>query len=290
MPIFSFKRKTLTDYWKTLRLSAWLGWQQESNWADPLLFFGYSILRPLSGALILVFMYMVITGGKTQTEYFGYLYIGNAFYIYVGQVLFGISWVIIEDREFFRILKIVYLSPISIYTYLVGRGMAKMAVATMAVVFTLAFGILFLDIPVDFSTVNYPLLFGSLVFGLISICFLGIILAGITLLIARHSMAISEAVSGLFFFLCGAIFPLTILPSWISVFGKGIPITYWLEATRRALLPDITVSSLPDMPTNIVVIVLIVSCVGLIFASHLIFRMADRIARRKGLIDKPTQY
>ena len=36
-----------------LRTAAWLGWQVESNWADPLVFGIYTVLRPLATALIL---------------------------------------------------------------------------------------------------------------------------------------------------------------------------------------------------------------------------------------------
>ena len=51
------------SWWRTVRVAYWLGWQVESNWTDPLLFFIYSIARPLGGALILVFMYFVVSRG-----------------------------------------------------------------------------------------------------------------------------------------------------------------------------------------------------------------------------------
>ena len=40
-----------------------LGWQMEANWTDPLLFFIYSVAKPLASALILVVMLEVISGG-----------------------------------------------------------------------------------------------------------------------------------------------------------------------------------------------------------------------------------
>lgn len=52
----------LTKQLRSFKTATWLGWQIESNWADPLLFAVYSILKPLATAGILVIMYSVITG------------------------------------------------------------------------------------------------------------------------------------------------------------------------------------------------------------------------------------
>ena len=53
------------DTWRenlrTFRIATWLGWQIESNWADPLVFFIFAVLRPMATALILVVMYQVIS-------------------------------------------------------------------------------------------------------------------------------------------------------------------------------------------------------------------------------------
>ena len=80
---------------RTLLGAGWLGWQMEANWTDPFLFLVYSVAKPVSAALILVFMYIVILGGvATESTAFAYIFLGNAFFIYVGQVLFGVTWVI----------------------------------------------------------------------------------------------------------------------------------------------------------------------------------------------------
>ncbi len=52
-------RAGLAESWRSFRIAAWLGWQVESNWTDPLLFAVYSLVRPLAGAAILVVMYSV---------------------------------------------------------------------------------------------------------------------------------------------------------------------------------------------------------------------------------------
>ena len=52
---------TISSLWRSFRLSSWLGWQIESNWADPFLFAIYSLIKPLASVMILVVMYSIIT-------------------------------------------------------------------------------------------------------------------------------------------------------------------------------------------------------------------------------------
>ena len=74
---------------RSFTMAAWLGWQVESNWTDPFLFAIYVIIKPLATAAILVVMYSIITGGDYNSPLFPYIYLGNAFYTYVGAVMAG---------------------------------------------------------------------------------------------------------------------------------------------------------------------------------------------------------
>ena len=168
-------------------MAAWLGWQIESNWTDPFLFAIYSIIKPLAGAAILVVMYSVINHGDFSSPVFPYIYLGNAFYIYVGGVMTGVSWAVVDDREHYRTLKYIYIAPLNIPTYLFGRGVARFLTATFSVLITVSCGVLFLKVPLNLAEVNWPLFIVSLLVGVIMLAFMGLILAGVTLQIAKHS-------------------------------------------------------------------------------------------------------
>src|SRR6478609_666016 len=114
---------------RTLRIAAWLGWQVEGNWADPLVFFIFTILRPMATALMIVVMYQVIAGGA-RGDAFSYLYLSNAFFVLVIQTLAGMAWVILDDRENYKMLKYIYTSPARKFSYLLGRATAKMGIGT----------------------------------------------------------------------------------------------------------------------------------------------------------------
>jgi ABC-2 type transport system permease protein len=275
---------------KTIKIAGWLGWAMESNWTDPFLFAIYSIVRPLASSLILVVMYYVVTRGKTGLDLFAYIYVGNAFFMYVYNVLFGISWVIHDDREHYQMIRYIYISPIRMYYYLFGRGIAKMIVTTVAVIITIGFGMLVLKIPVNLLAVNYPLLFFSIAAGIFIITCLGILLAGVTLVTAHHSWALTEGMAGLFYLACGAIYPIDILPTWLQYLSKVLPLTYWLELVRRSVLGKSLSSTLSGFSNLELMGIMAVTTIALALFSHWIYRSIEYIARKYGKIDQLTNY
>jgi ABC-2 type transport system permease protein len=277
---------------RSFRLATWLGWQIESNWTDPFLFAVYSIIKPVSGAAILVVMYSIITQGNFDNPLFPYIYLGNAFYMYVGAVMNGISWTIIDDREHYKTLKYMYAAPIYIPVYLIGRGVAKFLVATLSVFVTIVFGLLFLRLRLDFALIDWPLFFVALLTGVIMLSMLGLLLAGTTLLVAHHYGAYGEAVAGALYLFSGAIFPLEVLPPALRYVGLAMPLTYWLELLRRALIGPVAQAFPTLSGLNNLELLGILAALALTFglASIFVFRWCEHQARERGLIDQVTNY
>jgi ABC-2 type transport system permease protein len=286
------KMHTLRPYWNSFRIATWLGWQIESNWTDPFLFAVYSLIKPLAGAAILVVMYGVITQGNFQDPMFTYMYLGNAFYIYVGAILNGMAWAVIDDREHYRTLKYIYTAPIHFPTYLFGRSVATFLVSSVAVLVTVLVGIFFLQVQFSLAAVNFPLFALSLLIGVIMLGFMGLILAGAMLLMVHHMWDLGPAVAGALYLFSGAIFPLSILPPAIRWIGYLMPITYWLELLRRSLVGTIadqfpTLTSVSDQQLlGILLLLTVLFSLIAIFS----FRWCENLAREKGVIDTITNY
>jgi ABC-2 type transport system permease protein len=284
----------MSEAWRSFRVATWLGWQIESNWTDIFLFLVYSIIKPVASAMILVVMFLVITHSDTQNLFFAYMYLGNTAYIYVGSILVGVSWAVIDDREHYQTLKYIYVSPIKMYFYLLGRGMARFLIGTLSVVITLAFGLIFLHLPIDLGQVNWLYLAASLGLGIASLAMLGLLLGAATLQMARHFWAVGESVSGALFLLCGAIFPLDVLPAWLRPAGLALPLTYWLESLRRAVLgTDISQAISPILAQldNATLLLILLGSTLLVGAVSLgFFRWSEHRAREKGLLDMTTHY
>jgi ABC-2 type transport system permease protein len=277
---------------RSFRTAVWLGWQIESNWADPFLFAVYSIVKPLAAAGILVVMYSIVSNANFDSPVFAYLYLGNAFYQYVGTVMTGVSWAIIDDREHYRTLKYIYTAPVSIPWYLLGRGVVRFLMTTLSVAVTILFGVLFLHLKIDWAAVNWPMFLAGLLVGVLMLAMIGLLLAGFTLITARHSGAIGESVAGALFLFSGAIFPLEVLPAFLRPLGYVFPITYWLELLRRSLVgsvadafPTLAGWSEAQLLAVLAVLTLVFGLLGLGG-----FRYFDRRARERGLIDMTTNY
>jgi ABC-2 type transport system permease protein len=276
----------------SFRMAAWLGWQIESNWTDPFLFGVYSIVKPLAGAAILVVMYSVVSGGNFDTPIFPYIYLGNAFYIYVGQVMTGISWAVIDDREHYKTLKYMYIAPIHIPTYLLGRGIARFVIATISVLITITIGVLFLHVEIDFDAVNWGLFSLSLFIGVAMLAMMGLILAGITLITVNHVWFIGDAAAGALYLFSGAIFPLDVLPAFLRPVGYLMPITYWLELLRRSLVGSVA-QAFPTLSgfSNTQLLGILIGLTA-VFAllSAITFFWCEHRAREQGMIDMVTNY
>jgi ABC-2 type transport system permease protein len=282
----------LSSYLRSFKVAAWLGWQIESNWTDPFLFAIYSIIKPLAGAAILVVMFGVITNGNFGSPIFSYIYLGNAFYTYVGAIMTGISWAVIDDREHYKTLKYMYVAPINMPVYLIGRGVARFLVASITVAITIAVGYFFLHVNLNLATVNWPLFLFSLLIGVIMLAMMGLSLAGISLLIVNNVWFIGDAVAGALFLFSGAIFPLEVLPVWLRPIGYAMPVTYWLELLRRSLVGHIadafpTLQGLTDLHL-IGILVGLTLVFGIL--SFFLFRYCEHLARERSLLDRVTNY
>jgi ABC-2 type transport system permease protein len=286
----------VNTFWRTFRVAAWLGWEMDSNWTEPWLFVIYSVIKPIAAAFILVLMYVVFAavGRVTAPALFDFMYVGNAFFIFVGSVLFGTFQVIQSDREWYQTIRYVYISPISYYVYIMGRAFSKILVSAFAVFITLGFGVAVLNVPLDLGWADVPIFLAALVLGLFCLLAIGITLGGVTFLMARHTQSLAEAVPGIFYVFCGVLYPLSILPFWLQDVGKAIPLTYWFDLSRRLLLPPGLMAGIPTGLSGFsdltILGFLALSSVVFFLLSLGVFRLGEFLARKAGKIDMTTSY
>src|SRR5687767_13493583 len=187
----SAEPSALRENLRTFRVATWLGWQVEGNWADPIVFFIFSVLRPVASALILLVMYEVVAGGQRE-DFFQYLFISNAFFVLVIQALAGMAWVILDDREHYRMLKYIYTSPARKLAYLAGRSVSKVIIGLLTTLILLLMGVLFLGLKLDVLKIEWGWFFVYFILGMVSLMSLGLVLAGVALVVARHGEFIGE--------------------------------------------------------------------------------------------------
>jgi ABC-2 type transport system permease protein len=285
--------------WRSFVTAARLGWLMEANWTDPVLFFIYSVAKPLASTFILVFMLEVI-GGAAGRDFRGFVVVGSALWAFVISGISGLAMSILDDRERYRMLKYLYVSPSDFMIVLLGRGVARIGVGAMGAAITLVVGVAVLGVRFDPGRIDWPLLVIVMVGGLATIVAFGVVMAAICLQTRQESWSYPEAAAGALFLVVGAVFPLSVLPTPAQVLGLLTPLTWWLAGVRQALFPAGQTSvggpgSLfeqlfgHDQPTSVEIVLALLATGALVtLASSVIFRVSDRRAKEQGLIDRTT--
>lgn len=279
---------------RTIKQAIWVGWKVETNWADPLIFAIYYLVRPIAGLLIVGFIFIVGTmstqGGALDPNYFAFMFVGNGFFVYVTQIMMTMSMLIHDDRSHYEVLKHIYLAPGSLSWYIIGRALngvlnATISLALMLVFGTLIFhGLLGVQIPINWLGVNFPLLTVTMFLGIACFIGLGFMLSAINIMTSKVQFMLSEYVSGILYLFGGVVFVPAVLPDWGQAISRGLPITYFLNSIRASILTQTASAADTDL------LYLVITMIGTIAVGMFFFRFAMYKARRDGLIDKKEEY
>ena len=227
----------------TWRTAVRLGWAIESNWADPLLFLIYSVAKPVASVLMLVVMLQIVTDGAAGPAQLGFVIIGSALWSFVVGGIAGLAISVLDDRERYRMLRYLYVLPGALPLRAPGsrhrahpgggdgrrhharRGAHRGRLAHR---------------PRDRGLALPGARDGHRPAS--AVVALGATMAAIVMQTRQDSWNYPEAVAGALFLVVGAVFPLAVLPAVAQVIGLLVPLTWWMEGVRRALIPDAATS------------------------------------------------
>lgn len=288
------------DAWRSFRTAARLGWATEANWADPVLFLIYQVAKPIASVLILVAMLEIVTGGAGDPSFRAFVVTGSALWAFVVGGMSGLAWSVLDDRERYRMLRYLAISPEPLLLLLLGRGAARLVTAAGGAIITLAFGVLLLGVRFELGAVDWVLFGVSMALGLVAVISLGVVLAATVLQTRQDAWSYPEAVAGALFLVVGAVFPLAVLPLPVQALGLMLPLTWWLEGVRQALFPtivssiggpgslwtELTGTSVPDR-TTLVVLLFLSTALATVLAIA-VYRWSEHRARERGLLDQTT--
>jgi ABC-2 type transport system permease protein len=277
---------------RTVKQAVWVGWKVETNWADPLVFAIYYLIRPIAGLLIVGFIFLIgsAVSGAIDPGLFAFLFIGNTFFIFVTQVMMMMSMLIHEDRAHYEVLKHIYLTPGSLQWYIVGRALNGIMNAALSLVLTLGLGVAIfqygmgLPVPIDWLRIDVGLLSLTLLVGIVCFMAIGFILCGINIMTSKVQFMLPEYVSGILYLFGGVVFLPELLPWWGQQVSNALPITYFLRIVRFAFL------HYPGFDVQMNLLYLAATTVFTVLVGLGFFKVAMFKARRDGLIDKKEEY
>ncbi|MBT3232993.1 MAG: ABC transporter permease [Calditrichaeota bacterium] len=281
---------TIRHFIQAIKTNAKLGWDQEGNWAPPLLYLLFALIAPISGVLMLVFMYLVVKKDTSDPSFLAFLLAGSAMFLYIRTIFSGSGYAVIDDREHYKILRYTYIVPVPFPIQIVGRVSVKLMISIVGMIATISVGKIFLGIPFRPDGILWGQFAGSLGLGLIGLYGMGWMLASVMLLLDRMGWVWAEGVSGILFLAGGAIIPLSMLPWPMVWLGKILPMTYWADLWRISLYGDLPVLaqpnlSVPQLWTWLITLTIIWFVVSLIWYS-----ICDRLARKLGRIELESFY
>jgi ABC-2 type transport system permease protein len=277
---------------KTIKQAIWLGWKVDTNWADPLVFAIYYLIRPLAGLLTVGFMFLIgsYAAGTFDPQLFAFMFVGNSFFLYATQIMLTMSMLIHDDRSHYEVLKHIYLSPGSLSWYILGRALDGVINASISLLLTLGFGVLIFQgflgkqIPINWLGIDYPLLALSLVLGVVCFIAIGFLLCAINIMTSKVQFMLSDYVTGILYLFGGVVFLPAILPPWGRIISNWLPITYFLQSMRVSVLHQTGVAPLTDL------FYLALTTVATIILGILAFNFAMYWARKNGLLDRREEY
>lgn len=229
-------RRTLRQLWAAVQLS----WKIEANWTNLYIFSLFSIIKPLSSALIVILIYIVgarAGGGMTPatSARLSLLVVGFAFYDFWVTGFTFHSQVLLNDRERFETLKYLKIAPLNWYWFVWVRGLSRMGLSAVNATVMLAIGLAFFPLPSPHFWSRLPLLLLVLVVGWIGVLAMGATLATLFLLLSWQAAYIGTILSATVLLVSGVLFPLETLPGWAQSIGQVLPPTLWLDLIRHIL-------------------------------------------------------
>ena len=275
---------------KVMAQGAWIGWKVESNWTDPFVFLAYMIAKPMASVLMigLIFLIGSDAAGTMNQQFFFYTFTGAIFFIYPTTLAISLGYLMHEDRAKYEVLKQIYIAPESLKPYIFGRVIASSVNATVSVIAVFVIGtVIFstffgLDLGINALQVNYPLLVGTILLGIIAFGFLGLLLCAINLVSFKLQYSLSESTTGFLFLLSGVVFPVSVLPVVAQEVGYALPTTYFLNLVRSSLLGS------GEFTLDLAYMIL--STAGFAVMATILFKIAEHRARQKGMIDRKAEY
>lgn len=242
------------------------------------------ILLPMVWMVPIIFMGIAFAGGTATGEfvkhtgindYISFLILGTMLWQFVSSALYEIGFAL-RMEMFFGTLEQNWVAPANRLVYLLGRSVFSILITAVYLVLSLVFVVVFFNFTVNTSN----LLMGIVVMALSLLIFygFGFIFCGFTLVV-KEAGPLAEIVGMSLPILCGASYPITVLPQWMQPVSKVIPLTYSVDCLRAVFLGTKTI-----LPLTTEILILVASAIVVPYVGYSIFLLAERKSRQAGTL------
>ncbi len=257
----------------------------ERNWNLTRRYIGWEVVwlvYSLVNALTILFIAAAterITGQTVDTRFFVlYLLIGTTMWSYLSAVFDVVAETISWER-WEGTIEYTLMAPVPRWLHLMGTCCYAVTYSVLRAM--LIFGAVALMFNVDLGRANVWTVLLVVGVGSISVIGLAIVAAVLPLLFTERGAQMTFVIHSSLLLISGVYAPVEVLPAWLQVLSPLSPLTYTLRAVRAGLLEGAPPSAVAGD-----LLILALMGVALIPSGLLIFREAERFARRTGRLKR----
>jgi ABC-2 type transport system permease protein len=257
----------------------------ERNWNLTRRYLGWEVVwlvYSLVNALTILFIAAAterITGQKIDTRFFVlYLLVGTTMWSYLSAVFDVVAETISWER-WEGTIEYTLMAPVPRSLHLIGTCFYAVTYAFLRA--TLIFVVVAVMFNVDLSAANVLTAMAVVAVGSISVIGLAIVAAVLPLLFTERGAQMTFVIHSSLLLISGVYAPVDVLPGWLQVLSPLSPMTYVLHGVRAGLL-----EGLPPSAVGGDLLILALMGAMLIPGGLLVFRSAERFARRTGRLKR----
>ena len=253
--------------------SAVFSFRAQFNWLNPPMWLTMKIALGLSQMAFFVFVGNYITNNNLSVIH--YIAIGNALQTVAWNTIFSVINITGHDK-WDGTLPLLLATPASRLPLFIGRAMIHVLDGMLSVTISFAFAILLFG--VNFANADLLALAVAVVLTAFTMAGFGLLIGGFSFYF-RDPMILANIFTFILLIFCGVNFPVGDLPQPLQPISYVFPLTYGIEAARRAIDGKSLIVIYPWLGLELIA-GLISIAIGYIF-----FQSFERVARKTGRLE-----
>ncbi len=256
--------------------SAIFSFKAQFSWLYPPMWLAMKLIMSLSQMSFFVFVgQFLITSGSAQVDIVSYIAIGNALQLLSWNTVFSVINITSHDK-WDGTLPLVLATPAHRFPLFVGRAMMHMFDGMLSVAISFIYAVFLFG--VDFGSTNILALLIVVFLTAFSMTGFGLLIGGFSFYF-RDPLVFANIFTFILLIFCGVNFPVEDLPQPLQPISYIFPLTYGINAGRKAITGATTTEISPLLGQ-----MLIVGFIS-IMLGYLLFRAFEKVARKTGRLE-----
>lgn len=256
--------------------SAVFSFKAQFSWLYPPMWLAMKLVMSLSQMSFFVFVgQFLVTTGNRPTDIIAYIAIGNAVQTLAWNTIFSVINITSHDK-WDGTLPLVLATPAHRLPLFVGRAMLHVLDGMLSVVISFVYAVFLFG--VNFGNTNAWALIVTVFLTSFTMAGFGLLIGGFSFYF-RNPLVFANIFSFILLIFCGVNFPVQDLPQPLQVVSYIFPLTYGVDAARRAIV-GATLTDIAPLLGQMLIVGFISIILGYVF-----FRSFEHLTRKTGQLE-----